>query len=32
VALSKTVTTLDGPVDLSSPRYLWNIERWHLTP
>jgi peptide/nickel transport system substrate-binding protein len=30
VALSATVTTLDGPVDLSSPRYLWNIERWHL--
>ncbi|WP_255604484.1 peptide ABC transporter substrate-binding protein [Oscillochloris sp. ZM17-4] len=30
VALSATVTTLDGPVSLSSPRYLWNIERWHL--
>ncbi|MEI7772430.1 MAG: peptide ABC transporter substrate-binding protein, partial [Chloroflexales bacterium] len=30
VALSNTITTLDGPVDLSSPRYLWNIERWHL--
>lgn len=30
VALSDSVTTLDGPVDLSSPRYLWNIERWHL--
>lgn len=30
VALSDTVTTLDGPVNLSSPRYLWNIERWHL--
>ena len=32
VALSASVTTLDGPVDLSSPRYLWNIERWHLNP
>ncbi|NTW01264.1 MAG: peptide ABC transporter substrate-binding protein [Oscillochloris sp.] len=30
VALSTSITTLDGPVELSSPRYLWNIERWHL--
>ncbi len=32
VALSAAVTTLDGPVDLSSPRYIWNIERWYLAP
>lgn len=30
VALSSTVTTLDGPVDINTPLYLWNIERWHL--
>ncbi|NTV63356.1 MAG: peptide ABC transporter substrate-binding protein, partial [Oscillochloris sp.] len=30
VALSNAITTLDGPVNLSSPRYLWNIERWHV--
>jgi peptide/nickel transport system substrate-binding protein len=30
VALSKSVATADGPVNLSSPRYLWNIERWYL--
>lgn len=31
VVLSTRVTTLDGPVDLTTPNYLWNIERWHLT-
>ncbi len=30
VALNKRVTTLDGPVDLASPLYFWNIERWYL--
>jgi peptide/nickel transport system substrate-binding protein len=30
VALSPRVTTLDGPVDLNTPMYLGNIERWHL--
>jgi peptide/nickel transport system substrate-binding protein len=30
VALSGRVTTLDGPVNLESPRYLWNVERWYL--
>jgi peptide/nickel transport system substrate-binding protein len=30
VALSPQVTTLDGPVDLSSPMYLGNVERWYL--
>ncbi|EFO79524.1 extracellular solute-binding protein [Oscillochloris trichoides DG-6] len=32
VALNDRVTTLDGPVNLSSPLYMWNIERWYLTP
>jgi peptide/nickel transport system substrate-binding protein len=30
VALNNRVTTLDGPVNLSSPMYLWNIERWYV--
>src|SRR5215207_4386795 len=30
VALSPRVTTLDGPVDLNTPMYLGNIERWYL--
>jgi peptide/nickel transport system substrate-binding protein len=30
VALSPRVTTLDGPVDLRTPMYLGNIERWYL--
>ena len=30
VALSARVATLDGPVDLSTPMYLGNIERWYL--
>lgn len=29
-ALSAKVTTLDGPINMSTPLYLWNIERWHL--
>ncbi len=31
VALNRRVTTLEGPVNLFSPAYLWNIERWYLT-
>lgn len=30
VLLNQRVTTLDGPVALTSPRYYWNIERWYL--
>jgi len=30
VALSQRVTTLDGPVELNTPMYLGNIERWYL--
>jgi peptide/nickel transport system substrate-binding protein len=30
VALSSRVTTLDGPVDLQTPMYLGNVERWYL--
>jgi len=30
VALSGRLTSLDGPINLSTPVYLWNIERWHL--
>ena len=30
VALSPRVTTLDGPVDLHTPMYLGNVERWYL--
>lgn len=30
VALSTRVATLDGPVDLSTPMYLGNIERWFI--
>jgi peptide/nickel transport system substrate-binding protein len=30
VALSPRVTTLDGPVNLNTPMYLANIERWYL--
>jgi len=32
VALNNKVTTADGPVDLASPNYLWNIERWYVEP
>lgn len=31
VVLSPQVTTLDGPVNLDTPLYLWNIERWYLS-
>ena len=30
VALSAQVTTLDGPVNLGTPMYLGNVERWYL--
>lgn len=30
VVLDRRVTTLDGPVNLASPMYFWNIERWYL--
>lgn len=30
VVLAPQVTTLDGPVDLATPMYLHNIERWYL--
>lgn len=30
VALHESVTTEDGPIDLESPRYFWNIERWYV--
>jgi peptide/nickel transport system substrate-binding protein len=30
VALSEKVTTLDGPVNLNTPMYLGNVERWYL--
>ncbi len=32
VALNGRVSTLDGPVTLASPLYMWNIERWYLLP
>jgi len=30
VLLSPKVTTLDGPIDLNTPMYLGNVERWYL--
>jgi peptide/nickel transport system substrate-binding protein len=30
IALSQRVTTLDGPVNLDTPMYLGNVERWYL--
>jgi peptide/nickel transport system substrate-binding protein len=30
VGLSSRVTTLDGPVNLNTPMYLGNVERWYL--
>ncbi len=30
VVLSPQVTTLDGPVNLNTPMYLGNVERWYL--
>jgi peptide/nickel transport system substrate-binding protein len=32
VVLGGGVTTLDGPVSLESPLYLWNVERWYVNP
>ena len=32
VAFSPRLTTLDGPIDRTSPLYTWNIERWYLQP
>ncbi|ABU57671.1 extracellular solute-binding protein family 5 [Roseiflexus castenholzii DSM 13941] len=31
VACSARLTTLDGPINLATPNYLWNIERWYVT-
>jgi peptide/nickel transport system substrate-binding protein len=31
VALNTCITTMDGKVNLSSPVYFWNIERWHFS-
>lgn len=31
VACSPRIQTLDGPVNLATPNYLWNIERWYVT-
>jgi peptide/nickel transport system substrate-binding protein len=28
--LNTRITTADGPVDLDTPTYLWNIERWYV--
>ena len=30
VGLNSKVTTLDGPVNLNTPMYLGNVERWYL--
>lgn len=30
VVMNTRVTTSNGPVDLASPAYLWNIERWYI--
>jgi peptide/nickel transport system substrate-binding protein len=30
VVLNTRVTTTDGPVDLSTPTYQWNIEHWYV--
>ncbi len=32
LVINTRLHTLDGPIDLSTPRYLWNIERWYLQP
>jgi peptide/nickel transport system substrate-binding protein len=32
VALARRVTTTDGPVNLDTPLYLGDIERWYLRP
>ncbi len=30
VIVDTRLHTLDGPIDLTTPRYLWNIERWYI--
>lgn len=30
VVCSPRVKTLDGPINLATPNYLWNIERWYV--
>ncbi|MEM8533188.1 MAG: peptide ABC transporter substrate-binding protein [Chloroflexota bacterium] len=30
VVLNETVTTLDGPINISTPLYFHNIERWYI--
>lgn len=30
VVIATRLTTLDGPIRLDIPNYLWNIERWYL--
>lgn len=30
VALNTRVTTIDGPINLDTPLYFWNIERWYI--
>ncbi len=32
LVIDRRLQTLDGPINLSTPRYLWNIERWYLQP
>jgi peptide/nickel transport system substrate-binding protein len=32
VLLRPQLTTLDGPINLNTPNYLWNIERWFFQP
>jgi peptide/nickel transport system substrate-binding protein len=32
VVLSERVKSQDGEIPLTSPRYLWNVERWYLEP
>jgi peptide/nickel transport system substrate-binding protein len=29
VVLNRKLTTLDGPINLNTPMYWWNIERWY---
>jgi hypothetical protein len=30
VLFSSTITSLDGPIDMNTPMYLANVERWYL--
>jgi peptide/nickel transport system substrate-binding protein len=32
VVSNRKLTTLDGPLDLNTPMYMWNIERWYIQP